>query len=71
ANAAEAFGIGLEDYLASAGVCVIEWAEKIRAALPAENLWITFEHLGADARKIIFDPRGARYQELLRQLGTN
>ncbi len=65
ASAAEAIGFGLDDYLAGEGVCVIEWAEKILTALPRECLWITFQHHGENARKFIFDARGARYEELI------
>jgi tRNA threonylcarbamoyladenosine biosynthesis protein TsaE len=62
----EALGIGLDDYLAGDGVCVIEWAEKIRAALPAERLWINFRHLGESKRGLLIQASGARYAELLR-----
>lgn len=62
----EALGIGLDDYL-SGGVCVIEWAEKIRAALPSERLWITFRHLGESKRGLLITATGARYVELFRE----
>jgi len=61
----EAIGIGLDDYLFGDGVCVIEWAEKIREALPAERLWITFQHLGENERSLKFQASGMRYIELL------
>jgi len=61
----EAIGFGLDDYLAGDGVVVIEWAEKIRDALPRERLWITFQHIGENERQITFDAAGARYAELL------
>jgi tRNA threonylcarbamoyladenosine biosynthesis protein TsaE len=67
-SAHEAMGFGLDDYLASEGVLVIEWAEKIREALPAERLWISFEHRGENARAVSFDGVGARYEELLEHL---
>lgn len=64
-SAREALGIGLDDYLSGDGVCVIEWAEKIRTALPVEHLWITFRHLGESKRGVLIEARGARYEELL------
>ncbi len=70
-GAAEAIGIGLDDYLSGDGVCVIEWAEKIREALPAERLWISFRHLGETKRGILIEARGARYEELLTQFRTS
>lgn len=66
-GAHEALSIGLDDYLASDGVCVIEWAEKIRAALPAERLWITFRHLGESKRGLLIEASGTRYAEWLRE----
>ena len=66
-SAREAWGIGLDDYLSGDGVCVIEWAEKIRAALPEERLWITFRHLGEFKRGLLLKATGARYEELLRE----
>lgn len=70
-SAREAQGIGLDDYLASDGVCVIEWAEKIRAVLPPENLWITFRHLGEAKRGLLMRAAGARYEALLREFKTS
>ncbi len=66
-GADEAIGFGLEDYLSGDGVTVVEWAEKIRAALPDERLWITFRHLGESKRGLVFDPNGARYEQLLNE----
>lgn len=64
-SADEAIGIGLDDYLSSDGVCVIEWAEKIRAALPAERLWIAFRHIDEDSRELKFTATGKRFIDLL------
>ncbi len=64
-SADEAIGFGLDDYLAGDGVLVIEWAEKIREALPAERLWVSFSHASENERAITFEARGARYHELL------
>ncbi len=64
----EAIGVGLDDYLAGDGVLVIEWAEKIREALPDERLWIWFRHIAENERAISIDARGARYEELLASL---
>ena len=64
-GADEALGIGLDDYLFGDGVCVIEWAEKISAALPSERLWITFRHIADTKRGLLIHASGARYHELL------
>lgn len=70
-SAREVLGIGLEDYLDSDGVCVIEWAEKIREVLPSERLWITFRHLGESKRGVMMHAQGARYEALLRAFKTS
>lgn len=67
APAAEAWAIGLEDYLLSDGVCLIEWADRIRDALPADRLWISLRHVDEAKRGITMLAAGARYDELLRQ----
>lgn len=33
-------------------IIVIEWAEKIKALLPEDTIWITFEYVDEDTRKI-------------------
>ena len=63
--AAEALAFGLDDYLAGDGVCLIEWADRIRAVLPEERLWITLRHLDTSKRGIVLTARGARYEDLL------
>jgi tRNA threonylcarbamoyladenosine biosynthesis protein TsaE len=66
----EAWGIGLDDYLSSEGVCAIEWAEKIRAALPAACLWIEFCHIAETERGLHLKARGPRYEALLHEVGA-
>lgn len=63
----EALALGLDDYLLGQGVCLVEWAERIRAALPDERLWITLRHLDTSKRGIVMQAAGARYDELLRE----
>jgi tRNA threonylcarbamoyladenosine biosynthesis protein TsaE len=61
----EAVALGLDEYLADDGVCLIEWAERIRPILPAERLWITLRHLDANKRGILMQANGPSYRELL------
>ena len=58
-------GLGLEEYTESAGVTVIEWAEKAPAVLPPDHLWIALEHLGDDRRRVALHPRGERSRKLV------
>lgn len=63
----EALGFGLDDYLRGGGVCLVEWADRIRAILPQERLWITLRHLVPGKRGILMQAAGSRYDELLYQ----
>ncbi|MGQ9600449.1 MAG: tRNA (adenosine(37)-N6)-threonylcarbamoyltransferase complex ATPase subunit type 1 TsaE [Anaerolineae bacterium] len=63
----EVLALGLEDYLWGDGVCVIEWADRIRPVLPAERLWITLRYVDTSKRGILMRATGSRYDELLRQ----
>lgn len=54
-NEAELEGIGATDYLGKKDIiCVIEWPEKAKKLLPASTIWINFEHIDENKRKIIF-----------------
>ncbi len=67
-NAEEAEGFGLDDYLNGAGVTVIEWADRIRAALPHDVLWIELEYVDEHQRRICITPFGARANVWLDEL---
>lgn len=45
----------MDDYLFGDGICLIEWAENVKAVLPKETVWIYFEKnpgKGVDYREI-------------------
>jgi tRNA threonylcarbamoyladenosine biosynthesis protein TsaE len=48
----QALAIGIEDYLNSQGVTVIEWAERIASLLPPHTTRIRIESLGENTRRI-------------------
>lgn len=52
--------IGLREFLGGDGVAVIEWAEKLEAALPAARLDVTLYHVDAETRRITLQPHGER-----------
>ncbi len=52
------FDIGLDDYLFSDGVCIIEWAERIKSVLPENVINIEIKkdiEKGEDFRKITIE----------------
>lgn len=63
-SAAEAEELDLEVMLES-GPLVIEWADRIREALPRERLWVTLKWVDREQRDLVFSAKGNRYQELL------
>ena len=58
--------LGLEEYLDSAAVTVIEWADRIPTLLPRDHLRMELEHAGGDRRLITLYPLGESYQTLVR-----
>lgn len=66
-DALEAEDLDLENMLA-AGPLLVEWAERVKAALPAEHLWINMQYLDEEQRSLIFIPEGTRYIRMVDQL---
>ena len=52
AGSADLFDMGYEEYTLAKGVMVIEWAERIREAIPDEAIFIAFEYLDENLRGI-------------------
>jgi len=52
AGARDADEIGMRELLSGDGVCMVEWAEKIRELLPTDCIQVTFSISGADRREI-------------------
>lgn len=47
-SAAELLALGIDEQLAREQVLIIEWADKVLSALPADRLVIELEHVGGD-----------------------
>lgn len=59
--------IGFDDLLESGAALLIEWPEKIEAALPPERLWVRLRVVSDVHRSIHFTPVGERYVQLVAQ----
>jgi tRNA threonylcarbamoyladenosine biosynthesis protein TsaE len=57
--------LGVYEYLRGDGVCVIEWADKVAATLPAEHLRIDIAIVDDNRRRFTLTATGERYRELL------
>ncbi len=64
-SADEARGFGLDDYLSGEGVTVIEWAERVRAALPRDVLWIELDYRDETTRVMCVRAMGKNGARLL------
>jgi len=48
--------LGIEEYMNSDGVCLIEWADRVATVLPADAWRISLTHEGAGRRVVIETP---------------
>ena len=51
--------------LQESGPLVIEGAERVKAALPADSLWVSLKYVDENQRDLVFSTRGQRSQQLL------
>jgi tRNA threonylcarbamoyladenosine biosynthesis protein TsaE len=62
----EAQDLDIEALIAQ-GPLVIEWADRIEAALPKARLWIQMRYIDITQRDLIISAHGKRYQMMLNQ----
>ena len=56
--------LGYEEYFSAKGIVVIEWAEKIVQVLPENTIFMQFEYLDEDKRRIVIKGQKRRLREL-------
>jgi tRNA threonylcarbamoyladenosine biosynthesis protein TsaE len=61
--------LGTDEYFHGDGVCLVEWADKVAAALPAEHLRVAIAIVDENRRRFEVTAAGERYQRILQQLG--
>lgn len=64
-SAAEIEAIGFEDILNGRGPVIIEWPERISAALPRQRLWVELRILEPTRRNLVFVGSGKRAETLI------
>lgn len=67
-ESSEVIDMGIEEYLESDGVCVIEWAEKAIDVLPTGYLWIKIDETGDNMRRLTFQGIESRHVGLVEDL---
>src|SRR5690625_259557 len=60
--------LGIDEYILSEAVTVIEWAKFIEDILPKNKLMIQINYLGSDKREIIFETEDSEIESLLLNL---
>lgn len=54
-NLEQAFDIGIEDYLDSGALCLIEWPDRIDDILPDDTVRVNIEVLPDGSRRLLID----------------
>ena len=67
-SGAELASLGSEEFMTSGGVTVIEWAERVRRAVPEEHLWVECRHAGETRRTFRFLAHGQRPADIVKRL---
>jgi tRNA threonylcarbamoyladenosine biosynthesis protein TsaE len=57
--------LGVEEYFAGDGVCVVEWADKVAEVLPADHLLVEIAPTGPTSRRFALTATGPRHTRLL------
>ena len=60
--------LGVEEYFAGDGVCVVEWADKVADVLPADHLRVEITPTEPTARRFTLTATGPRHERLLADL---
>jgi tRNA threonylcarbamoyladenosine biosynthesis protein TsaE len=67
---AEFDDLGAHEYFQGAGVCLVEWADRVLRSMPSARLGIHLAVTGETARRLQLIAYGQRYRELLARLGS-
>lgn len=67
ADTDEFLELGADEFLYSDGLCLIEWADRVREVLPEDRLMIEIERVSENARKFTIYSTGAHSETVLRQ----
>ncbi len=62
--------LGPEEYFEGPGLVLIEWADRVRAALPAERLEIDITVTGPQSRRFLIAAVGGRYTAVIDALAA-
>ena len=64
-GAGDMLALGCDEFFDGDGAAVVEWANRVAAALPAEFLRIDIDLTGPRSRRLVLDARGPRPARLI------
>ena len=62
---AELVALGFDELVASDSVVVVEWADRVRSAMPMDTLWIELTPIADTGRRMALHPDGPLAQRCL------
>ena len=62
---AELIALGFDELVASDTVVVVEWADRVRSAMPSDTLWIELTPIAETSRRLAFHADGLLAQHCL------
>jgi len=63
--------LGVLEYLEGDGVCLVEWADRVAACLPADYLRIDLAITGETTRRAWLEGKGARHETVVLALAND
>jgi tRNA threonylcarbamoyladenosine biosynthesis protein TsaE len=69
-NVEEFYALGTDEYFAGNALMLIEWADRVTEALPAERLEIQIEAVGDSRRRFKIRSVGQRHREIIARLSA-
>jgi tRNA threonylcarbamoyladenosine biosynthesis protein TsaE len=64
----EFVALGVDEYFSGKGVCLVEWADRVAAALPADHLRIGIRVIGESTRELHIAGHGERHAAIVKKL---
>ncbi len=60
--------LGSQEYFEGAGVCAVEWAERVEGALPVDRVDVRALHVNPERRRFAFSSSGPRSMKIIARL---
>jgi tRNA threonylcarbamoyladenosine biosynthesis protein TsaE len=64
-GSSELIALGFDELVAPDSAVVVEWADRVRSAMPADTLWVEITPIGETSRHLAFHPGGPVAQQCL------